>query len=268
MQLYALENNLPIFSTHAVRHKDYYCPECKAIVRLRKGPYRKPHFYHPSASSGCSQHKKSLAHLQSQLRIQDLLPSGEGQMEKPFPEIARIADVAWEQKKIVFEIQCSPISFQEAQQRSRDYQKLGYTPVWILHDRRFNKRRLSASEDLLRKCGCYYTNIDEKGHGEFYDQFDICSHNRRIFRGSPLKVDLRHPSIFQLNEKNLPQVVLARLENWRLSFLGDLISLSQKNSTDSLFEIEKKFLKPLNKIHVLKRFYLGFFRMMLEKFCG
>ena len=48
-------------------------------------------------------------------------------LEKSFPEIHRIADVAFPSKKIVYEIQYSPISLKEVQKRNRDYTSLGYT---------------------------------------------------------------------------------------------------------------------------------------------
>ncbi|MEM8728221.1 MAG: competence protein CoiA family protein, partial [Chlamydiota bacterium] len=64
-------------------------------------------------------------------------------LEKSFPEIHRIADVVYPPKKIIYEIQYSPITLKEVQQRNRDYATLGYTVIWILHDRHFNRKILS-----------------------------------------------------------------------------------------------------------------------------
>ncbi len=251
MQLYAFEKDLLILATLAKRHKDYLCPECKAPVRLRKGPHKQAHFYHLKAS-GCSLHGKSLMHLQAQIKIHSLFPREEVQMERAFPEIARIADVAWEKEKIVFEVQCSPISLAEAEERCSDYKKIGYTPFWLLHDKRYNKLKIKVSEDFLRrKIGCYFTNIDAQGQGVFYDQWDQCKNSYRQARSAPLTVDLSRPSA------NLYR------PNWPLSFLGDL-------STHSTLAhaLEKRFSsQPLSLKKRLFYLYQNFFRFLLEKFC-
>ncbi len=116
------------------------------------------------------------------------------QMEVPFPIILRIADLYWPSVKIVFEIQCSPISKVEIASRNRDYARIGITVVWIFHERRFNRRFLSQAERFARKKVAYYTNINSKGRGFIYDQG-----SRRSFfkqpRKYPIKID--HP-IFPL----------------------------------------------------------------------
>jgi competence protein CoiA len=193
MQFYALDENEFILASSAKRHKDYRCPECLNILRLRGGPHRHLHFYHLQAHPSCTQHQKSLTHLQAQLAVQALLPEGEAVLEKPFPQIGRIADVAWEKQGIIFEIQCSPISAGEAQKRSEDYGSLGLTPVWLLHTKRFNKRLLSAAEAKLRQSPCYFTTIDEKGQGIIYDQYEVIRGARRIQRGPPLKISVGTP---------------------------------------------------------------------------
>ena len=168
MQLFALENIYPVSASNAEKGKNYLCPECRSEVRVRGGPSRQTHFYHFRASKNCRQNQKSLEHLQLQLRLLDLIGTEEAQIECPFPTIERIADVAWHAQKIIFEVQCSPIPLQEAQQRTLDYQGQGYQVVWILHDKQFNKERLSASENYLRKLPCYFTNINKGRDGNVF----------------------------------------------------------------------------------------------------
>ncbi len=269
MQFYALEENLPVMASHALKQKDYHCAECGGILRVRSGPERQPHFYHLAASSSCHQQRKSAAHLQTQLSIVQSLPAGEAAMERAFPEIARIADVAWEKEKIVFEIQCSPISLKEAQERCSDYKKLGYTPVWILHVRQFNRRKISASENFLRKTGAYYTNFDEKGHGEITDQFEINKMQRRLFRGPPVRVDLSKPKAAGLIAEDFPLAIKIR-KHWPLSFYGDLLDRFLKQKNPSMIEMEKRFFSPalkLTPLQKIKLLYLAFFRIILEKAC-
>ncbi|MBI2742335.1 MAG: hypothetical protein HYX48_00260 [Chlamydiales bacterium] len=271
MQFYALDGDFPILATHAQRHEEYRCPECKGAVRLRKGAHRQPHFYHPTVPALCLQHKKSLTHLRIQWIIQALFPSGEARMERPFPEIGRIADVAWERGKIVFEIQYSPISLQEARSRCADYRSIGYTPIWILHEKQFNKRKICAAEQLLRKTGAYYTNIDEKGHGEIFDQFDICLRGRRLFSGPRLKVNVKEPIRFSphlIKGKEAPKALLSR--EGPLYFSGDLLDHFAKGDASSMLEMERRILRAPSKptlLSEIRRFYQIFFGAALEKSC-
>ena len=194
MQLLAQdEKDQTVLASDASKGKDYSCPECHRPVRLRKGPSRRPHFFHKSRQSGCRQYKKSWTHLQLQLFLLNLLPKGEGLIEKPYPEIKRIADVAWEAQGIIFEIQCSPISLIECMERNESYQSLGLTPVWILHDHRFNRRFLSAAERHLRKSLCFFSHIDPRGNRRIYDQFEIIKGANRLYRSKCLPVDLSRP---------------------------------------------------------------------------
>ena len=195
MQLLAQDEKFQIIlASEATKGRDYSCPECRHPVRLRKGPCRRPHFFHRSSQpSSCRLHRKSWTHLQLQLYLFKLLPEGEALLEKPFPSIQRVADVAWEAQGIVFEIQCSPISLFECKQRNTDYQSLGLTPVWILHDHRFNRRYLSAAENHLRKNLCFFSHIDPKGNRQIYDQFEIIKWGKRLYRSKPLIVDLSRP---------------------------------------------------------------------------
>ena len=195
MQLLAQDENLQtILASDATKRKDYTCPECRHPVRLRKGPSRRPHFFHRSPQrSSCRLHRKSRIHLQLQLYLLKLLPEGEALLEKSYPSIQRVADVAWEAQGIVFEIQCSPISLIECTERNKDYQSLGLTPVWILNDHRFNRRYLSAAENHLRKNLCFFSHIDPKGKRQIYDQFEVIKWGKRLYRSRPLTIDLSRP---------------------------------------------------------------------------
>src|SRR5581483_589437 len=226
MQLYALDGTSPVSSSSAEKGKNYLCPECKAQVRLRGGPSRQTHFYHYRPTKNCRQNQKSLEHLQMQLKLIDLIGCGEGHIECPFHEINRIADVAWHAKKIVFEVQCSPLSLEEAQTRTLDYQKTGYQILWILHDNQFNQQRLSAAESYLRTQFCYFTNINKIGEGIVYDQFEVLKRERRLFKGHPLAVSpvkiLRLPKA-SLSTEHFPKILLRRLLNWKSYAKGDLL---------------------------------------------
>lgn len=76
-------------------------------------------------------------------------------------------------KKIVFEIQCSSISQQELEKRTQDYLSIGYRPVWILHDRIFNKKILTPQETFLLNHPHYFTNTERLSPVFIYDQLQI-----------------------------------------------------------------------------------------------
>ena len=174
MQLYALDSSKKYISAEDSRKQtDYFCPECESILRVRSGIHRRKHFYHLHKSSTCRQNSKSAQHLHVQMHLQKLFGDSDCQLEVRFPHIKRIADVVYFPQKLIFEVQCSPISAQEVRERNTDYAKEGYLTIWILHDRCFKKKRYSGAELFLITSPHYYTNIDENGDGFFYDVFSI-----------------------------------------------------------------------------------------------
>lgn len=192
MQLYALNRENELVAAQSAKSKtNYFCLECDGIVRTRRGSLRKAHFYHLNHITKCSQHKKSLTHIAIQEYLSQLLPNA--LMERRFPAIQRIADVAWLDQKIVFEIQCSPIDPEEIHSRNRDYQSQGFATVWILHDKRYNKWRHSLAEKALLGSPRYFTNINQHGKGMIYDQFEIIQNGLRSVRFSPLEIEIGRP---------------------------------------------------------------------------
>lgn len=163
---------------------DYTCLECQGKVRLRKGKLQIPHFYHLRATPSCRLYSKSERHLLIQIALQKQLPLSEAVLEKPFSAIGRIADVAWEKQRIVFEIQCSSIAKEEAQSRISEYGSLGYSVVWILDDRLFNQRRVSLAESFLREKASLF--VTGKGPFLFYDQAEQIEEGIRIRKGKRL----------------------------------------------------------------------------------
>jgi len=227
MQLYALDKSSLVLASHAVRDRSYICPECHGFVRKRGGEKRQAHFYHARRSASCRQHGKSLAHLQIQLHLKSLIPSLS--LEKKFPH--RIADACWAKEKIVFEVQCSPLSLGEAKKRCEDYLNWGYIPVWILHDRRYNRTRLSPAEEYLRsRTTTFFTD-----GRTIYDQFDVCQASRRVFRGPKIWVDLNHP------QKKIIEPLFSRI--WPLSFQGDLFDRAAEHDISHFKKIEKRYQK-------------------------
>lgn len=248
MQLYAYDREKKlIFVTNAIKQMDYYCLECEGPLRRRGGFHRKEHFYHLDALRECRQNGKTLEHLNVQLFFLQVLPEGECNLEKRFPEISRIADVVWEAKKLIFEIQCSPITSIEVYERNRDYKSMGYEVVWILHDKRFNQLRLTGAEHFLHALPHYFTNMTDEGAGEIYDQFSMIDKGLRLNRMKPLPVDVREPKFveqeFRSGKNVRLQLVRNRLVKCGLYFSCDLVDryIKQEDAEDSYINEAEKF---------------------------
>lgn len=284
MQLFALdENGNPIAASAALKQCNYSCMECRSVVRLRSGLHRRKHFYHTNAISSCRLNGKSLTHLQIQCRIQNLFPKEDCTMERSFPEIHRIADVVWEPKKIIFEIQCSPITRGEVLQRNKDYGSLGYTVVWILHDKQFNRWRVSGAELALMHSPFYYTNVNQEGEGMIYDQLSIIIKGIRRTSLGPMPILLHRPFKITLSEQHpnfkLPAVLKHRMQTWPIAFEKDIVDACRKEGCKDFLaaalQEEKRLLPCLHatKFDRLKNifrmlFYQPYriiFQILLEK---
>jgi competence protein CoiA len=276
MQLYAhnVEGQL-IFVDIAVKQIDYYCRECQGVVRLRSGLHRHRHFYHLQPVQSCSGSGKSLTHLQVQYHLANLLPPGECQLEYQFPTIGRIADVAWLPRKVIFEVQCSGISAAEIRQRNADYTAVGFQVIWILHDSRFNQKRLSAAEDALKTHMHYFTNLDESGEGTIYDQFSLMNRGIRETSLRPLPIDIPHLRAMRSGTAvESSSIIQMRCHSWPFYCAGDLVdgylSGGQNDYLDQIALLEgplKTVKQPRGWWRRVIYFYRIFFQMLLENAC-
>lgn len=273
MQIYAVDAGKWVIAANAKRSCDYLCPECGGVLRLRGGPSKQIHFYHISSPSFCRQHQKSEEHIQTQMHL--AAQAGDSALiESPFSSIRRIADVAWEKEKTIFEVQCSPISLAEAKGRCEDYEKEGYSVLWVLHDKQFNRKKVSAAEEFLRSQGAYYTNIDKQGRGTIYDQFEVIIKSKRVHRGPPLPISSirlfkNTPS---MPPSNLSKILENRISCWKRALVGDLfhrifLEGSLEKTAKEFFVIEelfskKKVKKRLPWLALLKFAYLHFFHQL------
>lgn len=257
MQLFALtiENEI-VAASQAYKKQEYSCMECGKPVRLRGGEHRQDHFYHLKPDPACRQSQKSLTHLQVQWYLLNLLKGEDVRLERRFPEVSRIADVVWEDQKLVFEVQCSPISQIEVEERNRDYGSLGYRVVWILHERRFLKRNVTAAELWLQEHPHYFTNFNAEGEGEIYDQLHLIDKGLRVFSTPKSSVDLASPLI----------------GNQEVVFKGDWNARSVAEDQDAVsvweeFLKRRKLLQTPKSLRLwieVKRWYLNILNLALQ----
>lgn len=288
MQLYSLDNNNQFVSAAAAQKGcDYRCMECGGAVRVRSGVHRRPHFFHKELSAPCRLNGKSMVHLQTQLHLAALLPADEAALEWRSDTLARIADVVWFPAKLIFEVQCSFITAQEIRERTNDWALAGFQVIWILHEMRFNKWRLSAAEAALAAIPHYYTNINSEGEGIIYDQCDRIDGGLRFIRYGPLPVNAAAPRPFYREisahapEERIPSSVAQRIYSRPIALEGDL--LDRWMAEPSHPELQKlwneeltttpRLQQPTNIWKKICRFwqryvinsYLALLRVLLEK---
>lgn len=273
MHLYALNNEGKIIPVHqASKQQDYQCLECKGAVRRRGGKERIDHYFHLRPAASCRQQGKSLAHLQTQFYLQSIFPPHDCQLEVPFPSINRIADVVWFSKKLIFEVQCSPIHPEEIKQRNEDYASLGYQVVWILHDQRFNRWKLSAAENYLCCFPHYFANIDDSGEGCIYDQGFMEEQGMRKARQPAMKIDPAQPHCLASAQRNIPKMLRHRMLHWPIYFTGDLMHKAihhgfSVEDGDALISFNWAGRIKFLVMTFLFRPYGIVFKMLLEKVC-
>jgi competence CoiA-like predicted nuclease len=231
MPLYGFDGKESIYAPDALPNTQYRCLECKSPLKLRRGKYRTPHFYHIQTSPSCRLYSKSEDHLLVQLQIQKLYAPGAIQMEVPFLAVHRVADLLWEKEKIIFEIQCSSIQSEETENRIRDYRRLGYEIVWLLDDRLFNRRAIRPAEKFLRTHCCYFFHFQRNSFSLFYDQLEIHRDIKRIKKSKRIQIDLKKPLFTPKMEwpSYLPLQISDKIPNCPRFFRGDLIDRSLKS---------------------------------------
>lgn len=249
VQIYAYdEEGIETIAHLAVRSQKYYCPDCHQKLSFRSSPYIRAHFFHLKDQNPCYRSSKSLTHLEVQAHLVEKLPLGEAKQERYFPSIHRRADVCWENKKIVFEVQISFITYEEVKARIEDYNSCGYEVVWILHLQRFSRYMTTAAELYLRDHTHYFTSINQEGLGAIFDQFNIIIAGRREATLFRKPIDIAHPSSALVDEA-LPQRIKDHRQSWALSFAGDLLQTKKLSfeHLQKLYELEQLELTRLSK---------------------
>ncbi len=220
MQLYARDiSGKKCFAPLAQKGIDYFCLECSARVRVRSGLQVRPHFFHTYDAISCRQAGKTEEHIAIQGLIQAQLGEEISVEEMRFAEIGRVADVAWPDKKLIFEVQCSPISAQEIEERNRDYGSCGWDVVWILYDKTFLQAKLTSAERYLLFHTHYFSDATC-----IYDQcFDIQNKRSALTLKRPLQIDKIKPITFVEKLPKLPDVLLKRFYGWGFYIVDDYL---------------------------------------------
>ena len=221
-----------IDATHRV---DYYCPECRGVVRVRRGEERVAHFFHKNEGTSCHLRLKDGIHEAVQSWLVSALGPSACTLECHFPSISRVADVAFHPQKIVFEVQVSPIKPEEAIQRTLDYWSLGWHVIWLLHAATFGRSKASPFEKILLPIPHYFTDIGYRT-GKLWDELSAVRGERRFWYVFPpqrhtiddLAVEILRPPQNSLEATGFPQTAhqcaeMRRLV-WSCRFCNDLLA--------------------------------------------
>lgn len=267
MALYARGPKGYIFCKDALKEKTYSCIECGSPLKLRPGRYF-PHFYHVTQSKTCRLHSKSEDHLIVQLQLKKILSGEIIDLEKPFLNINRVADLVWERRKLIFEIQCSTLNFTEIDQRIFDYAQKGYNVIWLLDDRVFNRKNLLFLEERARLKGAYFFKFS-KLRSFFYDQFELFYKDKRVKKGKPLLIDLKYPKQppKQTPSSKIPLFLSQRIAMCRIYFAKDLIDRAFTYGEKGFGMTYWKSLEKSQRIknHFLYKFFLKYFKKPAER---
>lgn len=250
MQIYALnEKNERISSGEAEKKRDFYCIECGYKVRLRGGFQKRLHFFHVEKTPHCKLAERSELHLAVQNHFNTLFKNEGCVLERRFSQIQRVADICIESRKWIFEIQCSPISLNELVKRSHQYQSMGYTIFWILHEKSFLQDKQTEVERYLRFRPHFYTDINEEGKGTIFDAHLHIERGRQtILKKS--EINLKKFTPFATKPNSPLPWVRARMALWPGYFENDCLfeELNRKNDRKTMTNFPLKIFQSLKTV--------------------
>lgn len=170
-------------------------------------------------------------------------------VEVRFTQINRIADLVWQQRKVIFEIQCSFIEPKEVLARIKDYESIGYDVIWLLDDAKFNQTYLTKAEVLMRDRGGKYVHVGNS-YCLFYDQVEQRIGRKMVAKSPSMPIEL--PSMYlRVSAGFMLSAIPKSLQyQWRLArhlFPGQALDLFLKGKL-TYFPIQtKSYLSQLKR---------------------
>lgn len=192
----------------------FWCLACEKRVGLKKGKKRLHHFYH-HALSLCpySYERESEEHLMLKAKLyQSLVLTEEVHVEKICCQGRQIADIMVN-RHLILEVQCSSLTIERLEQRSKTYRQHGYYVLWLLGEKLWLKDRLRELHKhflYFSKClGFYIWELDLKKdtlrlkYLITIDTFGICHYLKKEF---PIDKNLLKYLRYPFSEKKIQQL--------------------------------------------------------------
>ena len=145
-----------VFIDDAEQGDTYFCPECGEKMVQRRGEIRAHHFAH-YPNTQCTdvwRYDESDWHT----KYQNLFPKENQEIVKEFNGKKHRADILFEDRKTVIEIQGDRLREDEFEQRNKFFNALGYKVIWLFDESRvfenesinYGYRRMACSRAWLR----------------------------------------------------------------------------------------------------------------------
>lgn len=134
-----------------LRGEKIYCPCCGSLLVLKNGSHMRPHFAHKSFSACASfSEGETEEHLSGKSLIADWCETSgiSYELEAYLPDLQQRPDVLLEGKYAI-EFQCSFLSPERMQERTKNYQRYGYQVFWLLGRRFFLRDKLANFHQLF-----------------------------------------------------------------------------------------------------------------------
>jgi competence protein CoiA len=134
---------------HRLKNGQFYCPVCGEKLVVKLGIQRISHFAHFHLSTTCAEYEReSEYHMRAKLQLYHWLKtqSSNVELEVFLPEIKQRPDLmfTFQGKRYCVEYQCSSISVELFEKRSKGYLTNGMIPLWILGGNRIQRKQTNS----------------------------------------------------------------------------------------------------------------------------
>ena len=126
------------------RDESYFCsnPKCNSILIFKKGKIKIPHFAHKKNNFNCETKERNVEkHNLLKIAVYNKFKEKIEDLEYELWVGDNIGDVVSKKYKIVFECQCSFMTYEKIEERTEKWEKRGYKIIWFLHKDFFKKSR-------------------------------------------------------------------------------------------------------------------------------
>ena len=156
----------------------YWCPQCGAVVRVRRGRVNRAYFAHKSVPTGASREETD-QHVAGKHQLVTLVRQAgySAELEHALPASRQRPDIL--AGRWALEYQCAPLSAATYRHRMRGYQQAGVAVLWLLGSRYVLKRTLSRqTAQFLRwrpQLGWHltYYDVSRQRLGVAYDLWQV-----------------------------------------------------------------------------------------------
>lgn len=124
------ERGTAVLASDAERGEAHTCPACCVPVTLKRGAIVVPHFAHQPGATCAFGGEESPRHMAMKAHMGALFRATAACYEVPLLGNARRADLLLS-NKVVIECQASSLGIDEWDQRTSDYNRLGYRLLWV-----------------------------------------------------------------------------------------------------------------------------------------